>query len=96
MNLIYENHLYIVKRILRLKPRNRSKAAKAATGQTPRLKAGACASLSGQNVGGSFTLNSVSPLMMLQMSLPPLFISHPLCDYSLSLSTNSIAISRIH
>jgi hypothetical protein len=33
---------------MRLKPRNRSKAAEAATGSTPRMNAGACASLSGQ------------------------------------------------
>jgi hypothetical protein len=33
---------------MRLKPRNRSKAAEAATGSTPRMNAGACAPLFGQ------------------------------------------------
>jgi hypothetical protein len=40
--------LLLFERILLLKQRNRSKAAKAATGSTPCLKSGACAPLFGQ------------------------------------------------
>jgi hypothetical protein len=42
---IYENHLYILERILRL----RFKAAKAAIGSTPSMNGGACTPLFGQD-----------------------------------------------
>jgi hypothetical protein len=41
-------------RILRLKPWNRFTAAKAATGSTPRMNAGACAPLYGQTLIATF------------------------------------------
>jgi hypothetical protein len=45
--LLLDNLLENSKRILLLKQRNRFTAAKAATGSTPRMNAGACAPLSG-------------------------------------------------
>ena len=49
-----DGYSYSLKSILplRLKPCNRSKAAKAATGLTPAINGGACAPLSGQRLDG--------------------------------------------
>jgi hypothetical protein len=65
-------------RILGLKPCNRFKAAKAATGSTPRMNAGACAPPSGQAAqdlatrfdqrnGNDYYLNQLSELEQLRV-----------------------------